>query len=415
MLLSTGTPVASSLPLMASQQWPLISATPVLDDPPPPDDGDPESELQKWSSLIGIVTAISGNVLIALALNVQRYAHIRIHRRRAEARERAKQALKDAANGRGHGGEYGATATNGANGNSSRRNSGHGGGDNDDVEDAHESDPLAQSFQSIDTRSSDGGGEPTKKVSSTYLKDPYWWLGQVLITIGEMGNFLAYGFAPASIVSPLGVVALISNCVIAPILFKEVFRQRDFWGVVIAIAGAVTVVLSAHQKETKLAPHDVWDAITTMEFELYFVVSCVLIVLLMWASPRYGNRTVLIDLGLVGLFGMPCLFTSLAPPPGPHIPSPVDPAVADSLVSHRWIHCPIDQRCLFHAIVDPFQGIYNARHLRPHIHPSQHRGYAGALPQQGSPTFRLYAGHPHTVRPIYTLRHHRQRGAIPRF
>ena len=29
------------------------------------------------------------------------------------------------------------------------------------------------------------------------------------MTIGEAGNFLAYGFAPASIVSPLGVVALV--------------------------------------------------------------------------------------------------------------------------------------------------------------------------------------------------------------
>jgi len=291
---------------MASLQWPLVAnettgiPPPTLDDPA---DDSPGSDLQKWSSLIGIITAIVGNVVIALALNVQRYAHIRIHRRRTEARERARQALKNAANGRGHGGEYGTTApaTNGSNGRNSRRNS----GDSDDEgDDARESDPLAQSFQSGDSRSSDGEG--VKKVSSTYLKDPYWWLGQVLITIGEMGNFLAYGFAPASIVSPLGVVALISNCVIAPILFKEVFRQRDFWGVIIAIAGAVTVVLSAHQKETKLAPHDVWDAITTMEFEIYFGLSCVLIVLLMWASPRYGNRTVLIDLGLVGLFGM-CL------------------------------------------------------------------------------------------------------------
>ena len=118
-----------------------------------------------------------------------------------------------------------------------------------------------------------------------------------------MGNFLAYGFAPASIVSPLGVVALISNCVIAPCFFNERFRQRDFWGVIIAIGGAVTVVLSAKQEETKLDPHDVWGAITRMEFEIYLGLTCALIALLMWASPRYGNRTILIDLGLVGLFG----------------------------------------------------------------------------------------------------------------
>ena len=123
------------------------------------------------------------------------------------------------------------------------------------------------------------------------------------MTVGEAGNFLAYGFAPASIVSPLGVVALISNCVIAPIMLKERFRMRDFWGVVVAVAGAVTVVLSAKQQETKLGAHEIWGAITTLEFEVYMAVTIGLIVILMWASPRYGNRTILIDLGLVGLFG----------------------------------------------------------------------------------------------------------------
>jgi hypothetical protein len=275
-------------------------------------DHDPEKELKNWSSFIGIITAIVGNVLIALALNVQRYAHIRIHRRQVEVRERAKKALQEAANGRrSGGGTYGATATDGTNG-SIRNHEGRNGVQDGDGQDAHEPGQLAPAFEAETSGFSDDG----PKVSSTYLKDPYWWLGQVLITVGEMGNFLAYGFAPASIVSPLGVVALISNCVIAPILFKEAFRPRDFWGVLVAITGAVTVVLSANQQENKLAPHDVWDAITTMEFEIYVAISCSLIIFLMWASPRYGNRTILIDLGLVGLFGtcyLPPMVTSLDP------------------------------------------------------------------------------------------------------
>ncbi|KAK4153743.1 magnesium transporter NIPA-domain-containing protein [Chaetomidium leptoderma] len=254
-------------------------------------DGSPEDELQNWSSLIGIITAICGNVLIALALNVQRYAHIRLHRKKLQVRERARQAIKNAIQGQGSAGQYG-TSNGDSNGHTDSRYT-------DDPRDSSETDPLTQSFQSDDS----AGDEGSPEVTSTYLQDPYWWMGQVLITVGEMGNFLAYGFAPASIVSPLGVVALVSNCVIAPIFFKEVFRPRDFWGVIIAITGAVTVVLSAKTEETKLGPHEVWDAITTMEFEIYMGVSCGLIALLIWLSPQYGNRTILIDLGLVGLFG----------------------------------------------------------------------------------------------------------------
>ncbi|KAK3313406.1 magnesium transporter NIPA-domain-containing protein [Apodospora peruviana] len=266
-------------------------------------DGD-KDQLQNWSSLIGIITAICGNVLIALALNVQRYAHIRLHRRRARNRERAKQAMKNAATHQGYGtantpdGDLPPSAI-------ARRNSAR----------PEETEPLtARRGDSFGSTASgdesvyysaedDDSNSKAAGSSSSYLKDPYWWSGQVLITVGEMGNFLAYGFAPASIVSPLGVVALVSNCVIAPIFFKEVFRRRDFFGVIVAVAGAVTVVLSAKQEETKLGPHEVWDAITTTEFEIYVGVSCALIALLMWLSPRYGNRTILIDLGLVGLFG----------------------------------------------------------------------------------------------------------------
>jgi hypothetical protein len=39
-----------------------------------------------------------------------------------------------------------------------------------------------------------------------YLRSKLWWLGLLLISVGEGGNFLSYGFAPASVVAPLGTV-----------------------------------------------------------------------------------------------------------------------------------------------------------------------------------------------------------------
>ncbi|KAI0867007.1 magnesium transporter NIPA-domain-containing protein [Xylaria cubensis] len=278
------------LPTVAAGAGSLAGAA-AVNDGPVHDDGS-GSGLGNWSSLIGIVTAIVGNILIALALNVQRYSHTQLHRRRVEARERAREAMKRAQDPHRNG--YGAIEAPSSNSPVED--------DDDDDATATETHPLAQSFQSSGSNWTESSGD-TPKVASTYLKSPSWWLGQVLMTVGEMGNFLAYGFAPASIVSPLGVVALISNCVIAPIFFGEVFRKRDFWGVLIAVGGAITVVLSAKGEETKLDPHDVWDAITTTAFEIYLGVTSFLIIVLMWASPRYGNKTILIDLGLVGLFG----------------------------------------------------------------------------------------------------------------
>jgi hypothetical protein len=269
-----------------------------------PGDGD-DSELKNWSSLIGIVSAIVGNVLIALALNVQRYAHIKLHRERAIRRERARSAqrrakIQSSDSGYGSVGAHRLHGTSHVAGDISRN-----GAHTTSVGGGGESQPLAPSIQRLEAQdSNDSDGDTEADESLSYLKSPYWWLGQVLITLGEIGNFLAYGFAPASIVSPLGVVALVSNCVIAPILFHERFRQRDFFGVIIAVSGVVIVVLSANQEETKLDPHDVWRAITTLEFKIYMAITISLIILLMWASPRYGKKTILIDLGLVGLFGV---------------------------------------------------------------------------------------------------------------
>ena len=265
------------------------------------------SQLRQWSSLIGIVTAIIGNILISFALNIQRYAHIRIER---ETHGKRPQSAKPGKGSPNAARTYGTTTQEDVADERARLNAeapGPGGRPsgkhtqsvNDEMDERW---PLKTSFDSDNTLA-DEKDDNDDEDRKSYLRSPYWWLGITLMTVGEAGNFLAYGFAPASIVSPLGVVALISNCVIAPFMLKERFRQRDALGVLVAIAGAVTVVLSAKQSETKMGPDDLWYAIKRWEFVTYIGITALVIIALMMASPKYGNRTVLIDLGLVGLFG----------------------------------------------------------------------------------------------------------------
>jgi hypothetical protein len=268
-----------------------------------------------WASLIGIVTAIIGNVLISIALNTQRYAHIKLNDQWAERRRLLKRAerRKKAAAGRRE--EHLAKrrerlerskSKKTANGPDTLVNS-------FEADEDTEREPLLSSYRSSDTddldQDSDSDTKPQGSQKS-YLKSPYWWAGIVLMTIGEAGNFLAYGFAPASIVSPLGVVAIISNCIIAPFFMKESFRWRDFVGVLIAVGGAVTVVLSASENNPKLGPDEIWDLITTWEFETYLGLTSAAIIALMMASNKYGQKSIFIDIGLVGLFGR------FAPAPG---------------------------------------------------------------------------------------------------
>ena len=227
-----------------------------------------EEKLKRWSSFIGIIVAIVGNLLISLALNIQKYAHVRLERakeRRRKFLRRSRRRLfnsRRAANGNGNGecslpsfsregvGHEEVFIRDPASGlrgpTSFSTDSGH------DDESSPDETSLLLPRSSHSTTSKEDGEEEVRSPDQQYLSSPYWWLGLVLMSIGECGNFLAYGFAPASIVSPLGVVALISNCVIAPMMLKEPFRGRDLMGVVVSICGAVIVVWSAEKEEVKV-------------------------------------------------------------------------------------------------------------------------------------------------------------------
>lgn len=306
-------PTAASSTAVSWMHQTMTNVTPTSTSSPHNGSGHSHEDLQKWSSLIGIITALVGNVLISLALNMQRYAHIRIAREyELDKLTKEPDSQHDTSRRNSYGtleegqGHKSRSRTRAQSRRRVRRNFApyRDEAEEEDffaVRTGRSRQSTCNSFGSDRTARPDG--EDSQGNKKSYLKSPYWWVGIVLMTLGETGNFMAYGFAPASIVSPLGVVALISNCVIAPCLLKEKFRGRDFWGVLVAIAGAVVVVLSAKSSEEKIGPGEIWSMITTWEFELYLGLTCGLIIGLMWGSYQYGPKSILIDVGLVALFG----------------------------------------------------------------------------------------------------------------
>ena len=53
-----------------------------------------------------------------------------------------------------------------------------------------------------------------------YLKNSKWWLGLIIMAAGEILNSVAYIFAPAILVTPLGVFAIVFNAALSPIFLK---------------------------------------------------------------------------------------------------------------------------------------------------------------------------------------------------
>lgn len=139
---------------------------------------------------------------------------------------------------------------------------------------------------------------------SRYTGSRIWWLGFLLMAIGECGNFLAYGWTSAMIVAPLGTVALVSNVIFAPVLLHEHLGKRNLLGVSLSICGAVLICLSSSgQEEKTLDPHILWYLITQLSFKIYLCITLLAIIIFLPLSRKYGDKVVLIDLMLVALFG----------------------------------------------------------------------------------------------------------------
>jgi len=64
-----------------------------------------------------------------------------------------------------------------------------------------------------------------------------------MMCCGEMGNFSAFSFAPASLIAPLGCVSVLSNITVAHFLLKERMRLRDIIGIGIALVSATGIVI----------------------------------------------------------------------------------------------------------------------------------------------------------------------------
>ncbi|RPD66686.1 DUF803-domain-containing protein [Lentinus tigrinus ALCF2SS1-6] len=289
----------------------------------------------------GISVAIAGNILISLALNCQKLAHRRLEHEREAAAQAPRpllpthgsthvvdqssedgtipstpipavavletQPLLEHAEVASHGPELRTPARRWGFFRKNRYGQHAKEADRSHLASTHALMPV--DIVPVRTNSSESHASHRKQESQDgsegdYLKSKLWWLGFLLMNLGEVGNFISYAFAPASVVAPLGTFALIANCIFAPLMLKERFRKRDFLGIIIAILGAVTVVLSANPSDTRLDPEGLIKAITTRPFEIYAITYVAGIVILSGLSEGpVGKRLVYVDVGLCALFG----------------------------------------------------------------------------------------------------------------
>lgn len=81
-----------------------------------------------------------------------------------------------------------------------------------------------------------------------YTRDPLWWSGILLMGLGEIGNFSAYGFSPASLVAPLGTTTVVANMFLAALVLKEKIKAEHLFGSALAVIGAFLLIAFSAKK-----------------------------------------------------------------------------------------------------------------------------------------------------------------------
>ncbi|KAG5390290.1 hypothetical protein IGI04_031831 [Brassica rapa subsp. trilocularis] len=138
----------------------------------------------------------------------------------------------------------------------------------------------------------------------TYLLEPLWWVGLVTMTFGEIANFVAYVYAPAVLVTPLGALSIIISAVLAHFLLNEKLKKMGVWGCVCCIVGSVMIVIHAPQEQTPNSVQAIWKLAMQPAFLIYVAASMsIVLALILYCEPLCGQTNVLVYIGICSLMG----------------------------------------------------------------------------------------------------------------
>ncbi len=218
------------------------------------------------SKLIGFLLAICGNTLIACSYTMQKSAHNQV----AAARSENPSDIENARN-------------------------------------ESESKKVEGDLEVIDDEDEDDRGS-VSETTQNFFKHPTWLLGTLLMGLGEIGNFAAFAFAPASLVAPLGAWSVVLSAVLAHVFLREHISTRRLIGIILCVSGAILIGTTGpdiSSTEANLNAAAVSGLLQRPAFVIFIAAVCTLTVLLMVISHRttLGHRYVFIYVGVSSLLG----------------------------------------------------------------------------------------------------------------
>ncbi|KAF9305830.1 hypothetical protein BGZ74_008702 [Mortierella antarctica] len=137
-----------------------------------------------------------------------------------------------------------------------------------------------------------------------YLRSTLWWTGMVMMIIGEILNFVAYSFAPALIVTPLGALSVVVCAVLSSMILKDKLNMIGKIGCALCIVGAVIIVLHAPAQATVTDIDEFKHFVLQPGFLVYMSLVIISSLLIIWkVAPKYGKKHLLVYITVCSLIG----------------------------------------------------------------------------------------------------------------
>jgi len=137
----------------------------------------------------------------------------------------------------------------------------------------------------------------------SYLTQRLWWAGMACLALGEVVNFVAYTFAPAAVVTPLGAASVLVAAVLAAAGLGETMRTLPRIGCWLGVLGSTVLVLHAPQQPQVRTLSQLTHSARSPAFVVFLVGVVAALALLLHAAPRHGRRHVLLPVLVCSLFG----------------------------------------------------------------------------------------------------------------
>ncbi|KAH7471057.1 hypothetical protein PRIC1_003133 [Phytophthora ramorum] len=126
-----------------------------------------------------------------------------------------------------------------------------------------------------------------------YFRQPLWVIGLLLVVGGSALDFVALGFLPQSLATPVGGSTMVANVVFASLFLKEKFTRSDAIGTALVLLGIIVVATFAEKESACYTVHELVALYREPLFVVYATlmgVSCILLYLLTRRMERLLNE-----------------------------------------------------------------------------------------------------------------------------